>query len=120
MQGPSTPRRAVDSVAAWAVTSLTWGFRLAASLMALGVAISLFRRDELDSSLPELGTMLDRVLELDGAAFIGLSIFAIILTPVVTTLTIAVSFFRTGDRRYGACTLVVLAILAFSIVWSQR
>jgi uncharacterized membrane protein len=120
MQAPSRPRLSVDQVASGAVKSLTWGFRIAAGLLAIGVAISLVRGDALDSALPEIQTMLDGVLELDGAAFIGLSIFAIILTPVVTTLTIALNFFRLGDRRYGACTLVVLAILAFSIAWSQR
>jgi uncharacterized membrane protein len=120
MQAPPDIHRSVEHVASGAVTSLTWGFRIAAALMATGVVISLVRGDALNSSLPEIHSMVDGVLELDGAAFIGLSIFAIILTPVVTTLTIALSFFRIGDRRYGACTLVVLAILAISIAWSQR
>ena len=109
-----------DPVADKAVETLTWGFRVAASLLAVGVILSFARRDPLASTLPSLSVVLDDVIDFRGTGFIGLAIFAIIITPVVTTLSIAIAFLRLGNRRYGMLTLVVLAILAFSIAWSQR
>lgn len=109
-----------DPVAETAVTTLTWGFRVAASLLLVGVVLSLARQDPLESRLPPLDTILDQVGDFRGAGFIGLAIFAIVVTPVATTLSIALAFYRLGNRRYGMLTMVVLAILAFSIAWSQR
>ena len=37
------------------------------------------------------------------------------LTPVATVIVVAASFWRLGDRRYAALSLVVLAILGASI-----
>ncbi|MEJ7839458.1 MAG: DUF1634 domain-containing protein [Thermomicrobiales bacterium] len=111
---------APDPVALAAMATLNWGFRVAATLLLIGVAISLARQDALVSELPTLGSMFGEVVDLHGSGFIGLSIFAIVVTPVVTTLSIGIGFYRAGNRRYGAMTMVVLLILAFSVVWSQR
>ena len=115
-----TTQQDYDPVAETAVTTLTWGFRVAACLFALGVILSFARRDPLASTLPTLGAIFDEVIDFRGTGFIGLAIFAVVITPVVTTLSIAIAFLRLGNRRYGMLTLVVLAILAFSIAWSQR
>jgi uncharacterized membrane protein len=109
-----------DPVADRAVQTLAWGFRVAATLLAVGVILSFARRDPLASTLPSFTAIFDEVGDFRGSGFIGLAIFAIVITPVVTTLSIGVAFLRLGNRRYGMLTLVVLAILAFSIAWSQR
>lgn len=109
-----------DPVALAAIATLNWGFRIAAALLLLGVGFSLARQDALDSELPTIGSLLDEVTALHGAGFIGLSILTIVVTPVFTTLSISLGFFRIGNRRYGVLTLIVLAILAASIAWSQR
>ena len=109
----------VDPVAQAAIRSATWGFRISAAFLAVGLIISLARQQALEQHLGSFGTILDDAIHGHAAGFIGLAIAAIILTPVATTLTIAISFFREGDRRYGGFTLVVLAILVFSVAISQ-
>lgn len=115
----TTSGTTIDLTATAAVRTATWGFRIAAALLTIGLIISAVRQQALQSSLGTFGTILDETIHFQGTGFIGLAIAAMILTPVVATLTTAVSFFRYGDRRYGGFTVVVLAILVGSVALSQ-
>lgn len=119
MQQTSSMTKDIDPVAQAAIRSASWGFRVSALLLAIGLVISVIRQQVLESHLGSFGTILDEAVHLEGPGFIGLAIAAIILTPVATTLTVTLAFFREGDRRYGGFTLVVLAILIFSVAISQ-
>jgi uncharacterized membrane protein len=103
-----------------AVRVLGWGFRIAAAAILLGSIISLARQQPLSKELPGIGHVIDDVVGFEGTGFFGIGIFAIILTPVVATLMIAIAYARAGDRRYAMWSGAVLAILAVSVLWSQR
>jgi hypothetical protein len=114
-----TPLPTIDAAAAEAIRTASWGFRIVAVLLAIGMVISAFRKEALPSGLGSFSTVLGNVLDFEGAGFIGLAIALMILTPVAVTLTVALAFLRSGERRYGTLTLVVLTILVVSVGLSQ-
>jgi len=119
MQQSKTSTPDIDPVARAAVRTASWGFRISAALLAIGLVISIARQQALEQHLGSFGTIIDDTLHFHAAGFIGLAIAAIILTPVAVTLTVTIAFYREGDRRYGGFTLLVLAILVFSVLISQ-
>jgi uncharacterized membrane protein len=96
--------------------SLYWGFRLSAALLIAGCALSLARSEPLQTEAQPFQQLPSSLLDAEAAALIDLSILAIMTTPVVAVLAVAAGFFRAGDRRFGALSLVVLAILGVSVV----
>ena len=113
-------RRTVELAPVYTAARITlaWGFRFGAALLALGIALALVRREPLPTEAEPLPEILPAVLDGHAAGVIDLAIVALILTPVATTLTVALAFLRLGDRRYAALSLVVLAVLGVSIAFS--
>lgn len=99
--------------AAWFI--FTWGFRIGAAILALGVVVALARREPIGHEAAPIGTVLASVAAGQASGIIDLAILWFMATPVVTVLVVAVSFWRMGDRRYALLSLVVLAILGVSI-----
>lgn len=94
---------------------LTWGFRIGAALLALGILVALVRREPLNREADPIVEVVAQVRAGNAAGIIDLAILWLMLVPVVTVIVVAASFWRLGDRRYAALCLVVLAILGFSI-----
>lgn len=99
--------------AAWFI--FTWGFRIGAAILALGVVVALVKQEPIGHVAAPIGTILSAVMAGQAAGIIDLAILWFMATPVVTVLVVAVSFWRMGDRRYALLSLVVLAILGVSI-----
>jgi uncharacterized membrane protein len=99
-----------------ASTVLKWGFRFSAFLLAVGIAVTLLRGDDISTDAVRLVDIIPGVLDGDGDAIVTLSIVSMIVTPVLATLVVALGFFALGDRRFGRLSLAVLAVLAISIV----
>lgn len=99
--------------AAWFI--FTWGFRIGAAILALGVLVALAKREPIGHEAAPIGSVLSAVAAGQAAGIIDLAILWFMATPVVTVLVVAVSFWRMGDRRYTLLSLVVLAILGVSI-----
>ena len=94
---------------------LTWGFRVAGSLLTVGIVVALVRQEPLATQAEPLPDVLSGLLDGETRSIVDLAIVAMVATPVVTTLVVAIGFLRLGDRLYAALSLVVLAILATSI-----
>jgi uncharacterized membrane protein len=106
---------ALESLYEGAIRSLRIGFLLATVLMVAGLVWSLAEQEALSENVVAIEDLPRSLRNGEPSALIDLAILAIMLTPVVTTLIVAVGFLRTGDRRYAALSLLVLAILLMSI-----
>ncbi len=94
---------------------LTWGFRISATLILIGIVLALIDQQPLDSHLATPRELPDEVRSATSGSFLALGIIAMVLTPLVSSLTIAFTFFQQHDARYGRFTLMVLLILGLSI-----
>jgi uncharacterized membrane protein len=97
------------------IQTFTWGFRIGAALLALGLVVTLAKGERLSHEAAPVGEVLAKVLAGSASGIIELAILWFMITPVVTVIVVAVSFWRLRDRRYAALSLVVLAILGASI-----
>jgi hypothetical protein len=98
-----------------AVRTLFWGFRIGAVLLVIGMVLTLASGQPLSHEADPFGAILAKVLAGNAPGVIDLAILWFMGIPVATVIVVAVSFWRLGDRRYAALSLVVLAILAVSI-----
>ena len=101
-----------------AVLVLTWGFRVAAALLGVGLVLQAIQGDGLSTSARPIPEIFDLLLDGESRALVDLAIVAMILTPVAAVVAIAAGFARIGDRRYTIASLVVLVILGISITVS--
>jgi uncharacterized membrane protein len=111
-----TQGAAPDAVYRNVLRVLRAGFRLAALLLLVGIAVSILRGEELAGTADPFGEVLPRLFEGHGAAFIDLAILTVMVTPLAAVIAIAVGFSHAGERRFLAYTLAVVAILSLSIV----
>ena len=98
-----------------AVKTLFWGFRLGAALLALGIVVALVKGEPLGHEADPIPDVIAMVRAGYASGIIDLAILWFMLTPVVTVIVVAASFWRLGDRRYALLSLVVLAILGASV-----
>jgi uncharacterized membrane protein len=98
-----------------AITTLAWGFRLGAALLALGLIVTVAQGEALNDRAAPFAEVIPAVLDGEGRAVVDLAIVWFMATPVVTVLVVMIGFARMRDRRYAALSLAVLAILATSI-----
>jgi uncharacterized membrane protein len=101
-----------------AITSMTWGFRIAAGILIVGLAVALAKQEELEHQADPFGDVVPAILDGKAAGIIDLAILAIMLTPLVTVVTVAFGFRRIGDRRFTLCSFLVLCILGVSVLLS--
>lgn len=109
------PVSALPAISQAAVTSLTWGFRLAAALLVLGLALAAIKQESLGERTDPFIEIFPAILDGKARGIVDLAIVTLMATPVVTTLVVAVGFFREGDRRYGLLSLTVLVVLGISV-----
>ena len=98
-----------------AIATFTWGFRIGAALLALGIVVTLAKGERLIHEAAPFGDVFAMLRTGSAAAIIDLAILWFMLIPVATVIVVAASFWRLGDRRYAALSLVVLVILGVSI-----
>jgi uncharacterized membrane protein len=101
-----------------AITTMTWGFRIAAAILMVGLAVALAKQEELEHQVDPFADILPAILDGKAAGIIDLAIVAIMLTPLITVVTVLVGFRRIGDRRYTLCSFLVLCILGVSVLLS--
>jgi len=94
----------------------TWGFRIGAALLTVGVVVALARNEPLGHEADRFLEVLAAVRAGRASGIIDLAILWFMATPVATVLVVGISFWRLGDRRYALLSLLVLAILGVSIV----
>lgn len=92
------------------------GFVVAASLIGLGVVVTVIQGDGWPDTLGTPLDVLRGVRSGDGASIVGLGVLAMILAPFATAATIGWSFLQECDRRYAAISGCVLLILLVSML----
>ena len=100
------------------IRALRIGFRLAAGLMLIGIAVALIRQEALETTVDPIQEIPGALADGRARAFIDLAIIAIVLTPVAAIVTIWRGFMAQGDRRFAGYSLGVLGILVASITYS--
>jgi uncharacterized membrane protein len=115
-QAANPPLRDMAPIQETAARTLTWGFRVSAAILAVGLIVTLARGDDLSKDATSLTDLIPDLLDGEGSAIVSLAILAMITTPVVTVMMIAAGFFKIGDRQFGRISLIVLGVLAVSIV----
>lgn len=98
-----------------AIWVFTWGFRVGAVLLAIGVILALLKGEPLGHEADRISTIPAAIAAGYASGVIDLAILWFMAIPVVTVIVMAASFWRLGDRRYALLSLVVLAILGASI-----
>ena len=122
---PTTPDLAqrqagVASLHQRVITVLTWGWRIGAGLLVLGLALTLVRGEQLPGKALLPNAILADLLAGRAAGVVDLAIILLIATPVVATAVVALGFWQRHDKRYTAITLLVLLVLILSVVVSLR
>lgn len=112
---PDTLAREGRRVTQGAITVLSVGWRSSFALILLGLLVAAVRGEPLAVELGSLPDVIDDLLGGHSNGFLGIGILVMILSPIVATATIAISFFRIGDRRYGLLSLAVFIVLIASI-----
>ncbi len=125
-QPPAAPGRAasptqsdLDPIYRVAGVVLTWGFRFAATLLAVGLLLAAIQDNGLSETAEPIPDILNLLLDGESSALVDLAIVVMVLTPVAAVLAIAAGFYRLGDRRYTLASLFVLAVLGISITISM-
>lgn len=114
------PSPSQDSIAHPTARVLTWGFRISAALLLVGLILSLIQQESLHTSLENFPTIANEIADGNGAGIVALAILAMIATPIVSTIAVIVSCVRCGDTRYARITGAVLVILFVSALLSAR
>lgn len=114
------PTNLTDPVAERAALVFRAGFLVSAAFLLSGIALIAIRSQSLPSHLVPLADLPTSMAHGSSASFVTLGILAMLLTPMVSTLTIGWTFFQEGDKRYGRLAGLVLLILIVSILLSLR
>jgi uncharacterized membrane protein len=101
-----------------AITVMTWGFRVGAAILVLGLAVAAAKRESLQHKVDPFVDIIPKILDGKAAGIIDLAIVVLMATPLLTVVTVAVTFRRVGDRRYAMISFMVLGILAISVLLS--
>jgi len=102
------------------------GVIAAAAVVSLGGVIYLFRHGQAQvdyrvfhrqpADLCAVRGILERVLSGQGRGLIQLGLLLLVATPIARVVFSVFAFARQRDRLYVAVTLIVLAILAYSLL----
>ncbi len=96
--------------------ALIAGFGITVALVAAALILVGVSGDPIAGSTLPLSDLPAAVRDGDPSAVAELAIFAIVLTPILTTLGVIAGFLRIGDRRYAAISVLVLVVLSGSMV----
>jgi uncharacterized membrane protein len=97
------------------IAVLTWGFRLGAALLTVGLVVAAIKGEPLKRKAEAFPDILPAVFDGKASGIVDLAILCLVATPVASVVATAIGFFRMGDRRYGTLSIAVLCVLAVSI-----
>lgn len=96
--------------------TLLAGVLASGSLMLLGLAIALLTDQPRPEGPPaELRDILRSALSGNGIAIINVALLLMMLTPLLRVAVLAAGWAASGNRRFAAVALLVLALLAISV-----
>lgn len=101
----------------WVHRTLLAGLVFSGLLLATGLALVLLRQQARPEGRPPSTASLVRgAFESDGAAMLYLGLLALMATPVLRVVALALGWGLEGDRRFSAVALAVLGMLALSLL----
>jgi len=68
--------------------------------------------------LTSVNGVVSAALKLDSRGLMQLGLMLLVLTPIARVILAAYAFFREGDKTYVVVSLIVLAVLIYSLVGS--
>jgi uncharacterized membrane protein len=99
----------------WVHLSLVTGLVLSGGLLILGLVVALLSgQPRLHGPPPPLRDVLRAAAAGEGDALLQVGLLVLVATPVVRVAVLALGWGLSGDRRFMAVSLVVLALLAVS------
>jgi len=94
---------------------LEYGFRISVAIMVVGLGLALIQQEPLPTTLGSPAEIARGIADGKPGSIVGIGILAIILTPFISTVTIAWTFRQQGNQRYAMISGAVLLILLVSI-----
>lgn len=113
-----TSRETLDIIIQRTILIYRYAVLATFALIGVGFVITIFTDQNVDATMAAPLTLLGQAFDLEASGLFGLGIAAMIVTPIVMIANAALTFFRSGDRKYGLITTAVAAILTLSIVIS--
>ena len=95
--------------------SLIAGFAITVALVAVALVMAFVRDQPIAESTLPLADLPAAVRDGDPSAITELAIFAIVLTPILTTLGVIGAFVKIGDLRFAGISVLVLIVLSGSM-----
>jgi len=101
----------------WVHKTLLAGLIVSALLLATGLTLA-FSRDQPrpEGRPPSSASLIRGAFEGDGAAMLYLGLLALMATPVLRVVALALGWGLEGERRFSAVALAVLGMLALGLV----
>lgn len=99
---------------------LTWSFRIGAAILLIGIVLALIQRTPLNHATTGFSQVIPSISRGEAAGVVDLAILWLMASPVFAVIVVAVGFFRSGERRYGVVSLLVLLVLGISIALAIR
>ena len=109
------PPSELEPLYAAAIAVLTWGFRVGAALLTIGVALTLVRGQSLNREADPFADVLPAGCEGRAAGIVALPTLWLMIPSGLAVVVVVAGFLRAGDRRYALLSLLVLAVLGVSI-----
>ncbi len=115
-QHPATDRSLEPSVVARTATAvLNRGFQIGILLLVTGLILAAIKGEPLRDTVATPREIAEAIVHLEGNGVIDLAILWMIAVPIIAAVAIVIAFLRASEWRYAVTTLLVLAVLAFSI-----
>jgi uncharacterized membrane protein len=113
----STPDRFLEPnvVIRTATAVLNRGFQIGIFLLVAGLILAAIEGEPLSRTVAKPADIVDAASHLEADGLIDLAILWMIAVPVIAAAAIVIAFLRAHEWRYAVTTLLVLAVLTFSI-----
>ena len=108
------PSATDDALYRVAQQTLRYGFLAAATLFVIGSSALALAGDNMAETVMPIDTIPGKLVDGEPMAILDLAFLMLIMTPVITVLRLAMTYFRLGERRFAMISFVVLAILVLS------
>jgi uncharacterized membrane protein len=116
-QERKTPEHSADALAIAVHWTLLLGLVFSALLMVAGLIVALVknqpRPEELITNVREL---LRLAIETNGVAWMELGVLALLFTPILRVVVLAIGWSIERDRRMALVAITVLVLLTISLI----
>lgn len=96
--------------------TLVLGLAVSTTLMLIGIALEIIRRQSLPTVEPAAGDILSRVMALRPSGFLALGLLVLLGTPILRVIGSVFAFAYERDWRFAGITFLVLMVVIASIL----